>query len=442
MRTGAALAAGGHAGRGAAGRRRRARRADRRRRGVRRPAAGRRRHRPRRRRAAARPGRHPRARQRARPHRVGGLRHRHPGRRGRRRHHDRRHAAQQPAAHRRPSRRCATKQAAAPGSATSTSASGAARSPATPADLPAPARRRRLRLQGFLVDSGVPEFPPLDRAGLRGRAARRSTRCSSCTPRTRTHLRAGGRPPARTPTSSPPGRPRPRSAAVRAAAGRGPRRPARGCTSCTCPRPAPPPLLAGRARDGRAGHRRDLPALPDPARRGRARRRHRVQVLPADPRRGTTGTRCGPRLADGDDRLRGVRPLAVPARAEGRRATSRTAWGGIASLQLGLPVVWTEARRRGHGSPTWCAGWPRGPADARRAAAQGPDRRRAPTPTWSRSTRTATFVVDPAALHHRHPVTPYAGRPLPGVVRATWLRGEAVGDGPRARPVACSGYAR
>ena len=25
------------------------------------------------------------------------------------------------------------------------------------------------------------------------------------------------------------------------------------------------------------------------------------------------------------------------------------AWGGIASLQLGLPAVWTEARARGHG---------------------------------------------------------------------------------------------
>ena len=31
--------------------------------------------------------------------------------------------------------------------------------------------------------------------------------------------------------------------------------------------------------------------------------------------------------------------------------------------------------------------------------------------------------MDAAALHHRHPVTPYAGRPLAGVVRSTWLRG-------------------
>ena len=42
------------------------------------------------------------------------------------------------------------------------------------------------------------------------------------------------------------------------------------------------------------------------------------------------------------------------------------------------------------------------------------------------------FVVDPARLHHRHPLTPYAGRPLAGVVRGTWLRGRPVtGDEPR-----------
>jgi allantoinase len=37
-----------------------------------------------------------------------------------------------------------------------------------------------------------------------------------------------------------------------------------------------------------------------------------------------------------------------------------------------------------------------------------------------------SFVVDPGRLHHRHPVTPYAGRTLSGVVRNTFLRGEPV----------------
>jgi allantoinase len=44
------------------------------------------------------------------------------------------------------------------------------------------------------------------------------------------------------------------------------------------------------------------------------------------------------------------------------------------------------------------------------------------------------FVVDPAKLHHRNPVTPYAGRALAGVVRSTWLRGQEVaGDVPHGR---------
>jgi allantoinase len=39
------------------------------------------------------------------------------------------------------------------------------------------------------------------------------------------------------------------------------------------------------------------------------------------------------------------------------------------------------------------------------------------------------FVVDPARLHHRHPVTPYAGHELTGVVRDVWLRGQRVVTG-------------
>ncbi len=45
----------------------------------------------------------------------------------------------------------------------------------------------------------------------------------------------------------------------------------------------------------------------------------------------------------------------------------------------------------------------------------------------------ASFTVDPARLRHRHPVTPYAGRTLTGVVRRTWLRGQLTGDAPAGR---------
>ena len=47
------------------------------------------------------------------------------------------------------------------------------------------------------------------------------------------------------------------------------------------------------------------------------------------------------------------------------------------------------------------------------------------------------FTVDPARLHHRHPVTPYAGHRLQGVVRGTILRGEpAEAARPRGRLLA------
>ena len=48
-----------------------------------------------------------------------------------------------------------------------------------------------------------------------------------------------------------------------------------------------------------------------------------------------------------------------------------------------------------------------------------------------------TFVVDPARLHHKQPLTAFAGRTLHGVVQQTWLHGELVDDrtrGPAAHP--------
>jgi allantoinase len=43
--------------------------------------------------------------------------------------------------------------------------------------------------------------------------------------------------------------------------------------------------------------------------------------------------------------------------------------------------------------------------------------------------------VDPAALYHRHPVTPYAGRTLTGRVMQTWLRSTALLEGECETPV-------
>ena len=99
------------------------------------------------------------------------------------------------------------------------------------------------------------------------------------------------------------------------------------------------------------------------------------------------------------------------------------AWGGIASLQLSLPSVWTEAKRRGF-SLTHLAKWLcEAPArlagldHQKGAIVPGRD---ADLVIWNPD---ASFTVDPAQLHHRHKPTPYAGRDLIGIVEATFLRG-------------------
>lgn len=99
------------------------------------------------------------------------------------------------------------------------------------------------------------------------------------------------------------------------------------------------------------------------------------------------------------------------------------AWGGIASLQLALPVVWTAARARGHGPERlaeWmCAAPARlaGLGECKGAIAPGRD---ADFVIWDPD---AELRVDPDTLHHRHRVTPYAGATLAGVVHATYVRG-------------------
>ncbi len=109
------------------------------------------------------------------------------------------------------------------------------------------------------------------------------------------------------------------------------------------------------------------------------------------------------------------------------------AWGGVSSLQISLPVVWTQARKRGH-DLAQVVGWmSTGPARFAGLAAKGGIRpgNDADLVVFAPD---ETFVVEPAALEHRHPLTPYAGRELTGVVRHTYLRGEPVtGSSPHGR---------
>ena len=106
------------------------------------------------------------------------------------------------------------------------------------------------------------------------------------------------------------------------------------------------------------------------------------------------------------------------------------AWGGIASLELALPAVWTGARERGRTLEDVVRWMSRHPAALADLARKGritpgsdadlvvfdPDR---------------LMTVNPQALRQRHAVTPYAGLALRGHVLRTFVRGMCVYDGDR-----------
>ena len=102
------------------------------------------------------------------------------------------------------------------------------------------------------------------------------------------------------------------------------------------------------------------------------------------------------------------------------------AWGGIAGVQLRLPAVWSAAKPRGHPPERlveWLSAGPArlaGLSGRKGAIAPGYD---ADLVFWHPGKE---FVVDESVLRHRHPITPWLGRVLTGVVEATYLRGECV----------------
>jgi allantoinase len=166
---------------------------------------------------------------------------------------------------------------------------------------------------------------------------------------------------------------------------------------------------------------------------------HYLALCAEDVADGRTSVKCSPPVRERANRellwaaLRdGVLEAVVsdhsPCAADMKRTEGgdfATAWGGITSLQVSLPVVWTEADARGFSLgdiARWMAAGParlaglesKGSIEAGKDAdlcVLAPDEE---------------FTVDPAQLHHRHPGTPYDGRTLRGVVRQTWLRGQPV----------------
>jgi allantoinase len=106
------------------------------------------------------------------------------------------------------------------------------------------------------------------------------------------------------------------------------------------------------------------------------------------------------------------------------------AWGGISSLGLALPVMWTALQRRGFNLSEamervakWMAVGPArvaGLAGRKGALAAGADADFAvfdPNIAWT---------VAPEHLYFRHKLSPYIGAELHGRVLETWLRGEQI----------------
>ncbi|HYL85552.1 MAG TPA: allantoinase AllB [Candidatus Angelobacter sp.] len=116
-------------------------------------------------------------------------------------------------------------------------------------------------------------------------------------------------------------------------------------------------------------------------------------------------------------------PPALKRLAEGN---FRSAWGGIASLSVALPLMHTEACARGFGLSDLVRWMSAGPAKV----AGCHTRKGQLAPGYDADfvvfDADAEFTVTTDRLHYRHPLSPYQGEKLRGVVKATYLRGNAI----------------
>ena len=174
---------------------------------------------------------------------------------------------------------------------------------------------------------------------------------------------------------------------------------------------------------------------------------HYLTLAAEDIPAGATAFKCCPPIREDDNRDELWQGLAdgtidyvvsdhSPATPELKYAGDgdfQVAWGGIASLQLGLPLMWTEGSRRGIPLERIVELMSSAPADRVGIAGKGRIAVGAAA-DFAVFAPEQTFVVDARALAHRHPVTPYDGRELTGVVRATYLAGHLIDqDNPRGQ---------
>jgi len=283
----------------------------------------------------------------------------------------------------------------------------------------------------FLIDSGIPEFPPLDRDGLR---AAMSALAESGAPML-VHAEDPhevGEPNGPSYDAFVASRPpvaerRAIETVIRAAATTGGRAHIVHLAAGECA------ALIGAAQA--AGLNVSAETCP-----------HYLFFAAEEVQPGHTEFKCCPPVRYGPNRealwraledgvIGGVVSDHSPCPAELKRLAEgdfRTAWGGIASVQVALPAVWSVARRRGRtlsDIARWMAEFPAslaGLSGRKGVIAPGAD---ADLVAFDPE---AMFEVEASALLHKNPVTPYDGRTLTGRVTRTWLRGtEVTPDGPR-----------
>jgi allantoinase len=288
----------------------------------------------------------------------------------------------------------------------------------------------------FLADSGVPEFPPLDPAGVRAALAELAPLDALLIAHAEDPAvlaaapAASGRSYARFLASRPP---HAETAAVAGLLAAAEATGARVHVVHLSAAGAVPLLRAARER----GVRVTAETCP-----------HYLALDAADVADGATEFKCCPPVRGADNRDLLWEALAAgdiacvvsdhsPCTPELKRRDVGDfvlAWGGIASLQITLPVVWTEARRRGHTLADVARWMGTGPADLAGLAHKGRIEPGAAADLVVFAPD-EELTVEAARLAHRNPVTPYAGRRLTGLVRRTWLAGQPIGDRPAGRLV-------
>jgi allantoinase len=291
----------------------------------------------------------------------------------------------------------------------------------------------------FLIDSGIAEFPPLDRAGLRAAmkelAASGAPMIVHAEDPAEVHEPAGASYDAFVASRPPVAERRAIETVISAAAGTGARAHIVHLAAGECA------ALISAAKA--AGVRLSAETCP-----------HYLYFAAEEVPAGATQFKCCPPVryavnrealwrALGDGAIDAVVSDHSPCAPELKGLPDgdfRTAWGGIASLQVGLPVIWSVAKRRGFTLADVCRWMAAFPASLAGLPGKG---RIAPgcDADLVAFDPDASLTIRGAELLHKHPLTPYEGRTVTGRVERVWLGGTQVtpADAPRGRLIARGG---